>query len=384
MHESSLNVKPMRVCLISTELAGIGSYGGFGFTTRQIAEGLSKRGMEVYIAMPRKPGQKPIERVDGLTVVSYPSGLYTGLKAALPFAAIYKMIDADIYHSQEPSLGTRLAQLGAPEKKHVITFRDPRTIDDWRKQWAPRQLSRFRLLRRFRELKFQIRYQLDVGHAVRKADARFCKARFVIERAAKIYKLKSPPRFLADPIHIPQRELKKADAPTVYFLGRWDPIKRPELFLELAVKYPHVKFIAMGACLNDSATDNALRKKYGGIPNIELPGWVESDEKSDILSKSWILINTSIKECLPVSYLEASAHKCAILSHRNADDFASNFGYWAKTGDIDDFARGLEFLLNRDRWRETGERGYVYMKNTYEFSKVIDQHIKVYNELLRQ
>ena len=372
----------MRVCLIATELAGIGSYGGFGVLVREIAVGLRGKGLEVYIAMPRKPGQKPIEQVDGLTVVSYPIGLYTGLKAALPFAGVYKMIDADVYHSQEPSLGTGLAEIAAPDKKHLVTFQDPRTIEDWRRQWAPRQLSRFRMIRRFRELKFQIRYQLDVGRAARKADARFCQAKYIIEKAARIYRLKKPPGFLPNPVHMPQREVRKAEKPTVCFLGRWDSIKRPELFLKLAVKYPRVRFIAMGACLHDSATDNALRKKYGGIPNIELPGWVKADERSDILGRSWIMVNTSTKECLPVSYLEASAHKCAILSHGNADDFASKFGYWAEKGDIEDFASGLELLLEKDNWRELGERGYEYVRDTHEFNKVIDKHIQVYMEVL--
>lgn len=384
MHESSLNVKPMRVCLISTELAGIGSYGGFGFTTRQIAEGLSKRGVEVYIAMPRRVGQKPIERVDGLTVVSYPSGAYTGLKAVLPFAGVYRMIDADIYHSQEPSLGTRLAQLGAPEKKHVITFRDPRTIDDWRKQWAPRQLSRFRLLRRFRELKFQIWYQLDVGRAVRVADALFGKAKYTIEKSMRLYRLKNRPEFLPDPIHIQKNHPKKADSPILCFLGRWDPRKRPELFFELAAKYPNVRFIAAGACVNDPERDTFLRNRYGGLQNLEFPGWVDADKKEKILSQSWILVNTSTREGLPVSYLEACAQKCAILSHCNTDEFATKFGYWAQKGDIEDFACGLEFLLENDSWRNLANLGFQYVTQTYEFNRVIDQHISVYEKVLSQ
>ena len=70
-------------------------------------------------------------------------------------------------------------------------------------------------------------------------------------------------------------------------------------------------------------------------------------EKGDaVLDKAWVLINTSTKECLPVSYIEAGAHKCAILSHGNADDFASNFELWAKIGDLGDYERGLNFLLN--------------------------------------
>jgi hypothetical protein len=78
----------LRVCLIATDLRGFGAYGGFGVLTHDIAIGLAARGVEVYIAMPRKKGQKPVEMIDGITVVSYPSDLYNGLRNVLPFAGI--------------------------------------------------------------------------------------------------------------------------------------------------------------------------------------------------------------------------------------------------------------------------------------------------------
>lgn len=372
----------MRVCLIATELRGFGPAGGFGYLTRDIATGLTARGLEVYVAMPRKPNQRPVETIDGITVVSYPSPLYIGLKHVLPFAGLYRMVDADVYHSQEPSLGTCLAQIGAPDKKHVVTFQDPRTIEDWRKQWAPRQLSRFRLLRMYREAKFQIRYQLEIGRYVRKANARYCQAKYIIEKAAMVYRLPEHPGFLPNPVEVHDTRGAKAPDPTVCFIGRWDSIKRPELFLDLAEKFPGVKFIATGTCIENEKRDTQIRKRCRQLKNVEAPAWVSGIEKDEVLDRSWILVNTSTKECLPVSYLEASAHKCAILSHGNADDFASKFGYWAQKGDIEDFACGLEFLLENDRWRELGEHGYEYVKNTHEYSRVIDQHISVYKGLL--
>jgi len=127
----------MRICLIATELQGFGAYGGFGVLAHDIAVGLAARGLDVYVVTPRKQGQLPIDRVGDVTVVSYPSPPYTGLASVRPFAAVYSMLDADIYHSEEPSLGTYLAQIGCPHRKHVVTYQDPRTIEDWRQQWAP-------------------------------------------------------------------------------------------------------------------------------------------------------------------------------------------------------------------------------------------------------
>ena len=71
-----------------------------------------------------------------------------------------------------------------------------------------------------------------------------------------------------------------------------------------------------------------------------------------MLSQSWILLNTAVREGLPDSFVEAAGHKCAILSYVDPDGFASNFGYHAKNND---FEEGLTALLANDMWKEKGE-----------------------------
>lgn len=370
----------MRVCLIATEIFSNGFFGGFGALTKKIATGLTKKGIEVYVVTPRKKNQKPIEKIDDFIVVSYPSLLYTDIKGALRFNSIYSMIDADIYHSQEPSVGTCLALLGAPKKKHIITFQDPRNINDWRKQWDENNM------RKIDQLNFIVSYYYKgVGRAVRRADAWFTQAKYIQNKAKQIFRLDSTPGFLPNPVDIPNRELKKSLKPTVCFLGRWDPIKRPELFFELSKLFPEVNFIAMGGSQPQHTNKELeLKNKYSNVKNLKMAGWIFGDEKSKILEESWVLINTSTKECLPVSYLEACAHKCAILSHGNADNFASEFGFWAQDGDLDNFARGLRSLLNNNAWKNLGEEGFKYVKENHENDKVIEQHIRIYNDLLNE
>ena len=93
------------------------------------------------------------------------------------------------------------------------------------------------------------------------------------------------------------------------------------------------------------------------------------------------MINTAAREGLPASFLEAVAFKCAILSSNNPDNFATEFGFHVQN---DDYASGLEFLLEGDQWKEKGEKGYDYVKKTHELSVVIDKHIAVYEGLLRR
>ena len=71
--------------------------------------------------------------------------------------------------------------------------------------------------------------------------------------------------------------------------------------------------------------------------------------------------------------IEALAHKCALLSSVNPDGLVERFGYYAKN---DDFEKGLNWLLESDRWRRLGEEGYKYVKDVHSLNVVMNKLIK--------
>ena len=361
----------MRICLICVEIFAWGKYGGFGRATRTIGRELAKRGVEVFAVVPRRNGQKPMEELDGITIVSFPA-------YSLWFSKeLYKTCDADIYHSQEPSMGTYLAMKAMPERKHIITCRDSRDFQDWKIEYELPFINRLNVISNYLYVD-----NFLVRGAVRRADRVYCAARFLGPKVKVLYNLKSDPNLLHTPVIIPDK-IKKANTPTVCFLARWDRRKRPEIFFELARKFPHVEFIGIGKA-QDGKWDTYLRNTYSNLPNLEMTGFIDqfsTNDLSSILEKSWVLVNTSMREGLPVSFLEAAANKCAILSGVDPDGFASRFGYCAKD---DNFVEGLEFLLEDERWEERGEYGYEYIKETFEMNKAINRHIDVYEQALGQ
>ncbi len=184
------------------------------------------------------------------------------------------------------------------------------------------------------------------------------------------------------PITISNGYFQKSSKPTVILVGRWDRRKRPEIFFELARKFPDVIFIAAGES-QDKARDQVLRNQYGGLHNLKMPGLLDQfsgNHLAKLYEKSWILVNTSTREGLPNAFLEAMAHKCAIVSHVNPENTASRFGYHVKDGN---FEKGLTSLLLNSRWIKKGEAGSVYVKENYDFKKAIDAHINVYENLLK-
>lgn len=356
---------PKRICLICVEIFAWGKYGGFGKATRIIGRELVKRGYEVYAVVPRREDQKEEEILDGIKVLSfYPSQLFSSGK-------IYEKIQADIYHSCEPSLGTWLAMKHVPQATHVVTARDPREWKDWVMEFSYPSKSRIQVIQNyFYEYRFLVR------RSVRNADALFVPAHFLKEKAKRIYHYSSDIGFLPTPTEVPEN-VQKSDKPTVLYMGRIDPRKRLELMLELAKDFPEVTFNIAGKA-RVPEYEFQLRKTYTQYPNIRFLGFIDhfkGKAHSNLLSEAWILINTAVREGLPNSFVEAAGHRCAILSHVNPDDFASKFGYHVMN---EDFHQGLHSLLSNQHWQRMGEKGHEYVNSTYEVKVAMDAHEEMY------
>ena len=105
----------------------------------------------------------------------------------------------------------------------------------------------------------------------------------------------------------------------------------------------------------------------------------QSNALQTLLGESWILVNTSVREGLPTSFLEALANKCALLSSVNPAGVTERFGHFVEN---DNFAVGLEALLENNAWSQKGEAGWEYVRNTFEIEAVLDRHMEIYNGLM--
>jgi glycosyltransferase involved in cell wall biosynthesis len=359
----------MRICLTCVEIFAWGKFGGFGRSTRLIGRELVKRGVQVTAVVPRRAGQRPQEELDGMRVLGFHP--FNPLEAVSCFRAA----DADIYHVFEPSLGAWLAQVAAPQRKHIVTFIDPRGARDWRIDFRLPSLSQAQVIGNWL-------YEDNplARLAARQAHTRYVAAHFLAPLAQAKYRLPVEPSFLPTPVAIPQA-VQKAAQPTACYVGRLDRRKRPELYFELARRFPKVRFLAAGKS-RDPAYERHLRQAFTGLPNLHLLGFIDqfqSDGLQQVLGQSWVLVNTSAREGLPTAFLEGCAHGCALLSAVDPDGFASQFGVQAAQ---EDFARGLQYLLEDKRWRELGERGREYVAKVFAIEPVIERYLAEYQRLL--
>jgi len=363
----------MKVAFITSETFTEKRHGGFGWLVRTIGRELVRRGFDVTVLAWRDPGYPERYSVDGVEVVTYPYAFETKsvlrhLRDYYGFAKVLKKVNADVFISVEAMVETLIAEALARDAKHVVWAQDPFDWSDYQLLGSVDPYYRISKARFWAN-------KMVFGMAYRRADLVLSQARFYVDKLRRLYGV-DPGKvvYLPNPVDpIPEGDVEKSDEPLVCYLARMDPQKRYWLFFELAKQFPEVRFIAMGrpsVLYEDRYREVA--SKYVGLPNLEIKGFVSEEKKRSILSRCWIMVLPSIREGLPIAMLEALAHKCALLSSVNPDGLTEMFGYWAKK---DDFAEGLKWLLEGDRWRRLGQEGHKYVREVHSLDKVITEPI---------
>jgi len=356
--------------------------GGFGKLVRIIGRELARKDFDVYTITWAEPRTKKLMEIDGIKVLSYPY-TYTShstVRHLVDYSKVVpliKQVNADVYISIDCMVETYIAEKIIPHKKHIIWVQDPFDENDYK------LLSSVDPNYKFNKLKFEITRSLYTL-AYRGADLVLTQAKYYIPKIMKLYHV-NPEKiiYMPNPVeYIPEENtIVKSKHPMVCYLGRMDPQKRYWLFFELAKRFPDVEFIAMGTP-NEPYKElySKVIRKYQGLRNLKILGFVSEEKKRKILSKCWILCLPSIREGLPIAFLEALAHKCALLSTVNPDSIVKKFGYYVKR--LENLEKGLETLMREGVWKKLGEFGYKYVKNNHTSIRVLSKLMKILESMM--
>lgn len=98
----------------------------------------------------------------------------------------------------------------------------------------------------------------------------------------------------------------------VLWVGRMDRGKRPHLALEVARRLPHRKFVLVGGEAHGDARDRAayyeeIRAAAAGLANVEMTGFLPLAEVERRFDRARVLLNTSVYEGMPNTFLQAWA-----------------------------------------------------------------------------
>lgn len=369
-HQTSFHV-----CFLSNQVAAFGKIGGFGTGVRALGAELVRRGHQVTVVVPRQASQPADTMLDGMRIIGCNSfGMAFGVRPL-------REINADIYHSHEPTWQTVLAQWASPAARHVVTSIDPRPWREILIELRHATLSRRLLFPR----QWFYEFQPLIKHGVRQSHLVLTPApTFLSPLTAHLYKLTEPPTF-APTAYVPKLEARhrKASRPTFIFVGRWDRRKRVELFFDIARNRPQYSFIAVGRA-HEEAEDRRLRNLAHKLPNVEVTGFLSvfDEDLWDNYDRAWALVNTSAREGLPLTFFEALSRGCLIASFVDPERLASRFGRRAESDDLDSILNAVDAIANIGPSSSLSQLAASYAQTTYGIEAMADRHEDLYHGLV--
>lgn len=125
----------------------------------------------------------------------------------------------------------------------------------------------------------------------------------------------------------------------------------------------------MGQTFREESKNSEIMGEYQNIPNLYFAGHVDGAEKENFLKDAKLLINTSIHEALPISFLEALSFGTLLVSNRNPENLTSKFGI--HVGDVlgDGFDKVDLFINAVDQLMQDDERRKNLAKEAVDYIK---------------
>src|SRR5262245_37543454 len=150
---------------------------------------------------------------------------------------------------------------------------------------------------------------------------------------------------------VPRTRAARDPDPTLVLVGRLVPHKQVEHAIDavarLASRWPKLRLevVGQGWWLENLREHAALRDVQD---RVTLHGWVDEQDKHEILARSWLHVCPSVKEGWGVAIMEAAAHGVPSIAYEAAGGVAESI-VDGQTGllatDFDDFVRKVAKLL---------------------------------------
>lgn len=366
-------MKKIKVGLIIDEFFGGGgtAFGGYGFLARKyICKYIPDENIQIDVLLGKGKHHMFAEKihVDDVDLYRLPRRKF--------FAKRWlKKKNYDLYLSIELTNNFVLENEPDKNKKLILWIQDPRPKSDW---------EEIETVNLFKEKNYYNQKIYDtVNRLYNENRVKFIsQGYFLNEKAKELYKLPNDVSidYFPNPVDIDESfdldNYKKKN--NIIFLGRIESVKRGWLFCEIAKKMPEYEFYVLGQCFREKEKNAKIIEQYMEIKNLHFEGHVDGDKKASYLKDAKIIVNTSIHEALPISFIEALSYGVLIVSNRNPENLTLKFGVWTGqiNGDgfdkIDLYVNAIKEIMNdEDKRLKLSKLGREYVKNVHSVDKFI-------------
>jgi glycosyltransferase involved in cell wall biosynthesis len=173
---------------------------------------------------------------------------------------------------------------------------------------------------------------------------------------------------------VPEKKISQLHKDSVLWVSRCIPIKRPEIFINLAKDVSKQKFTMI--CPKqyfEADYFNKVKKMAEKVKNIEFHDYIPSKSVGPYYDRAKVVINTSDFEGFTYTLIEAGVAGTPVLYLRvNPDNVITkyNIGY-CSNGDTNDLRAKLSTLLtNSTDWKEKSANIEKYVRENHDIRSV--------------
>lgn len=376
-------MKKIKVGLLVEEFydKDLGGFGGYGILAREyIAKYIpnSEIEIEVIIGSNSKKEIKTITR-DGIKIHYLPKNWSSKMDIDFIYLNLvqkfFKEQKFDIYLSIEMSKIAYEVMRREKDKKLILWVQDPRPDYDWEEIKSVPMSNEYDSY-----VNYYSKWEGRIQSLLKKLNEEkrlvlISQGEYLKKKAIDLYKLPKDTKieYFPNPVVINDNFNIADKKDNVLFLGRLTPVKRPWIYFELAKKFPENIFYVCG----QGTEIDKIIEKYKGVKNLKFMGHVSGEEKDRLLRECKVLVNTSIHEAIPVSFLEAISYGQKLLSCQNPDDITKNNGYFTGTilgeglDKLGEFEKGLKVCFETYNEEEIVE-SIEKIKNNHNLDKFIN------------
>ncbi len=195
-----------------------------------------------------------------------------------------------------------------------------------------------------------------------------------IDVAAKV-----PNLFLAPKVN----DERKDESSIILWVGRSDPLKRPDLFIELAKAYPNERFVLVSPATTYVEYSQKCKQKAERIDNLEYLERQTETQLIDLYERAKLMVNTSISEGFSNAMMEALYFKVPLLTRGvDPDEIILRHQLGYACSDRDDFFASFEKMMTEEKeTTEMGARGRDYVESQHSPNASLEKLLSVIDPL---
>ena len=184
-----------------------------------------------------------------------------------------------------------------------------------------------------------------------------------------------------NPVDLDRAFPRAADADEILWIGKSDWIKRPEIVLDMAERLPEYRFTVIMTFSNPQI-DEQCRAKARRLPNVTLLDYVPFLEVENHVASAKLLVNTSVFEGFPNTFLQAAKYGVPIVSHKvDPGEMLSRYGCGLVGEENPDvLADNVRLLMGSAALHaDASDRCLRYLRDHHDKDKVIPQYENLLN-----